>query len=128
MDDQVGWAGALLYNERTKRLIDGHARKQLTDPDEPVPVLIGSWNEEAERKILLSLDPIAAMAEANQECLADLMNSVDLDVMECGSLLDHLQELIETNSDEVVGREYDETVADKVTLLECPNCGHKFPK
>lgn len=26
---EVGWAGALLYNERTKRLIDGHARKNL---------------------------------------------------------------------------------------------------
>lgn len=24
----VGWAGALLYNESTKRLIDGHARKK----------------------------------------------------------------------------------------------------
>lgn len=27
--DRVGWAGALLYNERTKRLIDGHARKEI---------------------------------------------------------------------------------------------------
>ena len=27
--DDVGWAGALLYNERTERLIDGHARKKL---------------------------------------------------------------------------------------------------
>jgi len=24
--NEVGWAGAALYNERTKRLIDGHAR------------------------------------------------------------------------------------------------------
>ena len=26
---EVGWAGALLYNERTKRLIDGHLRKRI---------------------------------------------------------------------------------------------------
>jgi hypothetical protein len=26
---EVGWAGALLYNERTRRLIDGHARRKL---------------------------------------------------------------------------------------------------
>ena len=37
--DQVGWAGALLYNERPKRLIDGHARKKISKGK--VPVLIG---------------------------------------------------------------------------------------
>src|SRR5260370_23230818 len=43
---EVGWAGALLYNERTKRLIDGHARKKVSSGK--VPVLVGSWSEEQE--------------------------------------------------------------------------------
>jgi hypothetical protein len=28
-DPSIGWAGACLYNERTGRLIDGHARKNV---------------------------------------------------------------------------------------------------
>ena len=36
-DPEIGWAGACLYNERTKRLIDGHARKSVADPSTPIP-------------------------------------------------------------------------------------------
>src|SRR3990172_1303597 len=53
---EVGWAGALLYNEVTGRLIDGHLRREVAG-DAEVPVLIGSWTEEQERLILASLDP-----------------------------------------------------------------------
>jgi hypothetical protein len=37
---EVGWAGAALYNERTKRLIDGHLRKRLLRKGEKIPVLV----------------------------------------------------------------------------------------
>jgi len=63
---EVGWAGALLYNERTGRLIDGHARKKIARKGEKLPVLVGSWTEEEERKILLTLDPIGSMAAADR--------------------------------------------------------------
>src|SRR5690349_16679806 len=42
-DDDVGWAGALLFNERTKRLVDGHGRLKAVKPTDYVPVLVGSW-------------------------------------------------------------------------------------
>lgn len=44
---EVGWAGALLYNERTERIIDGHARRRvaLDQGSEKIPVLVGSWDE-----------------------------------------------------------------------------------
>jgi DNA modification methylase len=71
---EVGWAGALLYNERTGRLLDGHARKKLGGK---VPVLIGSWTEEQERTILATLDPLAAMAEADGPVLEALLREVD---------------------------------------------------
>ena len=58
-DPDIGWAGACLYNERTKRLIDGHARKSAVDAKTLVPVLVGSWSDAAEKKILLTLDPLA---------------------------------------------------------------------
>ncbi len=75
---EVGWAGACLYNERTQRLIDGHARKKvaLEQGCELVPVLVGSWDAAQEAKILATLDPIAAMAEADGAALQTLLAEV----------------------------------------------------
>lgn len=69
----VGWAGALLLNERTGRLLDGHGRRQLTlGKGELVPVLVGNWTEEQERQILLMLDPLGWMSTANKRALESL--------------------------------------------------------
>ncbi len=79
---EVGWAGALLFNESTNRLIDGHLRKGLPAElmvDGKVPVLIGSWTEDQERLILASLDPLAAMAEVDKDMLAQLMDGLEAD-------------------------------------------------
>jgi hypothetical protein len=78
-DPEVGWAGACLYNERTGRLVDGHARKQVVDPATPVPVLVGDWSPEAEAKILATLDPVAAMATGDAEAYAQLIQQVQAD-------------------------------------------------
>jgi hypothetical protein len=74
---EVGWAGALLYNERTSRLLDGHARRKLgTDP---VPVLIGNWSEAQELLILATLDPIGSMAQADYQTAATVAAQVQAD-------------------------------------------------
>lgn len=75
--EQAGWAGALLFNEKTGHLIDGHARKELSKPGEKVPVLVGSWSEKQEALILATLDPLAAMAEADAQAFQELMGQVD---------------------------------------------------
>lgn len=77
--EEVGWAGALLFNSRTNRLLDGHMRRNLAlmRGDEKVPVLIGDWSEEQERKILATLDPLTMLATANAEKLAALAGSID---------------------------------------------------
>ena len=69
---EVGWAGAALYNERTKRLIDGHLRKRVLRKGQKIPVLVGNWTAEQELKILLALDPIASMASADKVALDQL--------------------------------------------------------
>ncbi len=76
---EVGWAGACLFNERTGRLIDGHARKKVAHDrgDELIPVLVGSWDEATEKKILATLDPLAAMAEADAPALDALLREVN---------------------------------------------------
>jgi hypothetical protein len=78
-DPEVGWAGACLYNERTGRLIDGHARKTVVDPKTPVPVLVGDWSPEAEAKILATLDPVGAMAQGDADAYAKLIEQVSAD-------------------------------------------------
>jgi DNA modification methylase len=75
---EVGWAGACLYNERFSRLIDGHARRKnaLEKGDKLVPVLIGNWTEEQERKILATLDPLSAMAGMNGAKFEELLEGM----------------------------------------------------
>jgi hypothetical protein len=85
---EVGWAGALLYNERTQRLIDGHARKKISSGK--VPVLVGSWSEEQEKIILATLDPLAAMAEADKGILDGLLSQVQTESEAVRALLSNL--------------------------------------
>lgn len=75
-DPEIGWAGAALYNERSKRLIDGHLRRSVADPDELVPVLVGNWSPAAEKRILASLDPIGALATVDGPALKKLLSEV----------------------------------------------------
>ena len=130
-DGEIGWAGALLYNETTGHLIDGHARKEAVDPETLVPVLIGSWTAGAERKILLTLDPITAMAEADGEALRGLLSETAFETAGLQGVLDGLWVELSgeepSRSENPDGKEYGEDAADDVEMLECPNCGHKFP-
>lgn len=91
---EVGWAGACLYNERTGRLIDGHARKKVAVEQgcEKVPVLVGSWDEAAEAKILATLDPLSAMAEADAAALDALLRDVQTGSQAIGDMLTQLAE------------------------------------
>jgi len=76
----VGWAGALLYNEHPdcQRLVDGHARNKLAlkQGADRVPVLIGRWTPQQEALILATLDPLAALAVPEAGALADLLKDV----------------------------------------------------
>jgi hypothetical protein len=98
-DPEVGWAGACLFNEQTGRLIDGHARRNVVDPTELVPVLIGSWSPAAEKKILATLDPLAGLAVADADALAELRADVDLDGEDFVELAADLDRIIERSSD-----------------------------
>jgi DNA modification methylase len=91
---EVGWAGACLLNERTGRLIDGHARRKvaLEQGATKVPVLVGDWTEEQEKKILATLDPLAAMAEADTAALDALLREVSTGSEALGAMLTELAE------------------------------------
>ena len=74
----VGWADALKYNLTTKRLLDGHDRRNIAIKEgwETVPVLVGNWTEEQELKILRDLDTLGGLAEINTDALKMLNDRV----------------------------------------------------
>jgi len=76
---EVGYADALLARETPEgglMLIDGHLRAETT-PEAIVPVLILDVDEAEAEKILATLDPLAAMAEADAEKLDQLLQAVE---------------------------------------------------
>ena len=77
---EIGYADALIAYETPNglMLIDGHLRAETT-PDMEVPVLITDLNEEEAGMLLLTLDPLASMAEANEDMLRMLQESVEIE-------------------------------------------------
>jgi DNA modification methylase len=75
---EIGQADALLVRELpdgTLMIIDGHLRAE-TMPDSIVAVLVLDVTEEEADKLLLTIDPLAAMAESDPERMASLLKTV----------------------------------------------------
>jgi len=117
-DPQVGWAGACLFNERTGRLIDGHARREVVDPKTPVPVLVGDWSEEAEAKILATLDPVGAMATGDAAAYQALIARVQADGLWVRDLLHQTAAGLEATAEE----EVEPPDADQAAALPAMEC------
>jgi len=88
---EIGFADALLAYETSDglMLVDGHLRAGL-DPDQVVPVLVLDITEEEAKKMLVTLDPIAAMAQADTDRLLPLLESVSTDNQALHDLLEAL--------------------------------------
>lgn len=77
---EIGYADALLVRETDDglQIIDGHLRAGM-DEDQEVPVLILDLDEIEAKKLLLTLDPLAGMAVANEDILAELTSEIEFD-------------------------------------------------
>ncbi|MCP4549658.1 MAG: site-specific DNA-methyltransferase, partial [bacterium] len=76
---EIGYADALLCRELpdgSLEILDGHLRAETT-PDSVVPVLITDLDDAEARALLLTHDPLGAMAEANHEALIKLMSQIE---------------------------------------------------
>ncbi|MDO4570332.1 MAG: hypothetical protein Q4D38_08115 [Planctomycetia bacterium] len=77
--EEVGYADALLAREDENGnliLLDGHLRAEIT-PDQVVPVLVLDVSEEEGNLILATLDPLAAMAENDNQKFEDLFQNLE---------------------------------------------------
>ena len=89
---EIGYADALLARELADgslELIDGHLRAETT-PDQEVPVLVLDVDEREAAKLLALLDPLAALAEPNQEALAELLAQVETESEAVQGVLDEM--------------------------------------
>ena len=70
----VGIADAVIARETPEGLvlIDGHLRTDL-DPNQTLPVLVTDLDEAEAGKVLVTLDPLAAMVEVDSDALARLI-------------------------------------------------------
>ena len=78
---EVGFARSLLAYELPDgrlKLIDGHLRRDI-DPDMEVDVEILDVNEEEARKLLLTIDPLAALAETQEQLHQRLLEQTPTD-------------------------------------------------
>ncbi len=130
---EIGYADALIARETPDglTLLDGHLRADTT-PDQKVPVLIVDLTDAEADKLLVTLDPLGAMAEADKDKLGKLLHDLETDSDGLQAMLDALAAQNEINpfemSADADGKEFDESCADDVEMTECPSCGHKFPK
>lgn len=88
---EIGYADALLARETPEGLvlIDGHLRAETT-PDSEVPVLVLDVDEKEAGKLLASLDPLSAMAGADDQRLAEILRSVETSSEAVQNMFDRL--------------------------------------
>jgi len=89
---ELGYAAALIARETAEgklELIDGHLRAETT-PDSVVPVLVVDLSEAEADKLLLTLDSLTGMAEADASRVAELLSTVGTDNEAVAGLLERI--------------------------------------
>ena len=122
---EIGYADALLAREKDGHLelLDGHLRADL-DPHQVVPVLILDLDDAEASKLLLTLDPLASMAQPDNDALMALLQSTEFESQAVKDMLEALANS-ETFPMPNLGLELDESLANGVSLCICKVCGNE---
>lgn len=139
----VGLIQSVIINKRTSEqwrqndrfvetLVDGHLRVQLalSKGQKSIPAVYVDLTPGEEAEVLATFDPLSALAVADKEQLDALLRDVqsgDADVQKMLAELAKMNNLY-PDPDSINFNEYGENTADDVKYIECPECGHKFPK
>jgi DNA modification methylase len=89
----VGWTQAVVVNQGTGFVVDGHLRieEAISKHEKTVPVLYVDLTAEEEAIILASLDAIGAMADVDQKRLDELLADLHVDDAGLEALLNSLR-------------------------------------
>lgn len=116
--DEVGWVKRVIVNKTTGCVVDGHLRVGLaiSREEEAVPVTYVELSEDEERAVLATFDPLAGLAEADDEKFAELLDGVEdtsqLPDLEDVAPVPHVMKPPVERADSV--------------LAICPGCGHEW--
>jgi ParB-like chromosome segregation protein Spo0J len=126
--EEVGWVQQVIVNKRTGNLVDGHLRCQLAAREgaKTIPVVYVDVSEEEESLVLATLDPIAAMAATDKQKLDELMHDIQSDDENIQKLMSDIAEKEQLLIPDF--KEYDESIADGISICICPTCGHEHAK
>jgi hypothetical protein len=121
---EVGFARSLLAYELPDgrlKLLDGHLRRDL-DPNMEVDVEILDVTDEEARALLLSLDPLAALAETQTQLYQRL---VELTPVQSPELLDFWQAAADAAAEEKPARSFDTVREQYLVLVTCRDEEHQ---
>lgn len=125
----IGIADAVIARELPDgalELIDGHLRTE-TLGESLVPVLVLDVNEAEANRLLMTLDPLAAMAETDRDALESLMELSPSDIPEIRNMMAQLAESEGiTPPDFMPAGVEEQGRLDQIKPVKCPNCGHEF--
>ena len=146
--NEIGVADAVIARETPDglQLIDGHLRQEVMG-NTPVPVLVVDLTEEEADKLLLTLDPLTAMATTDTDALLGLLEEAEFNNPALNDMLEALangerhpmpdwsqyeppaQTAIEAQAETREGRFVTEQAnpgGDRMLNVVCPDCGSEF--
>ena len=79
--EEHGWVAFPIFNKRTQRLIDGHARVEEANRKgcDSILCVIVDKDERSEQRLLASFDKIGRMASSDDAILSSLLQSIEQD-------------------------------------------------
>jgi hypothetical protein len=122
--DDVGWVKRVIVNRTTGCVVDGHLRVALSISRgaEEIPVTYVELTEDEERAVLATFDPIADLAEKDDDLFEELVDSIGQG--DGGDLLSGIGQQLDQGSKprvEAPDRENSDTI-----LAICPACGNEW--
>jgi ParB-like chromosome segregation protein Spo0J len=125
----------IVAKEDTKVVYAGNATLeaalQLGIEEIPVAWIPAGTSETVCRAYAIADNRTAELADWDTERLDAVISELEgIELADIGFNEAELSALLATefNFDEAFGKEYDESIASEVEMIECPECGHQFAK
>ena len=127
-----GWRNPITISKLSGFITKGAGRRKAAEllGVSEVPLDYQDYeNEAAEWADLLADNRIQELSEIDLSEVQSILDEIDgIDVDLTGYDASELLKTIDESPPDVEFKEYDESTADDVEFITCPECGHKFPK
>ena len=122
---EIGYIKSVTVNRTTGRVLDGHLRVTLAmrNEEETIPVEYVELNEKEENHVLLTIDPISALAGHDVSNTKELLDDVENERIK--EMFDKVGIYTDTPIFDI---DEDQPRLDEkaLTIHTCPECGHEF--